>query len=445
MAQVKSGHEEWYAEVPRSIRGPVIMGLVLFGVGFGGFGSWAATAPLAAAIIAPGSFVASGENKVVQHFEGGVIKELLVNEGDRVKIGQPLLHLDETAALAKERQVFLRVARLEAISARLRAEHEGKSLIEFPPIVTDNLDDTEIAPIVESQNLHFKTSFNKLQSEVNLLEQNIAALGFRSKGFEEQLQSVVQQRRLLNEELEAKADLFRKGLIRLPEMKALERAIADADGQAGRLRGEIGESGAQVVKFQRQVDQTRQAYRQAAVDELQGLETELDGLRQQLQEAKNVLNRVTINAPVSGTIVRMFYHTEGGVIQSGKSIMEILPADVPLLIEAQIPRADIDDVRVGQHANVRLVGLNQRTTPVLNGQVLYVSADSVMEPTGSVPGKEVYIARVSLPVSELARVKGFAPTPGMPAEVLVQTAERTFFAYLAKPIADTMSRAFTER
>jgi HlyD family type I secretion membrane fusion protein len=132
------------------------------------------------------------------------------------------------------------------------------------------------------------------------------------------------------------------------------------------------------------------------------------------------------------------------VIESGKAIMEILPSDVPLIIEAQIPRTEIDNVKIGQKATVRLVALNQRTTPVLNGEVYYVSADALPDASGPV-AQEVYLARVNLPVSELERVPGFAPTPGMPVEILIQTVERTFFSYLAKPIKDSMARAFMER
>lgn len=207
---------------------------------------------------------------------------------------------------------------------------------------------------------------------------------------------------------------------------------------------EVSENREQIVRFEQQITQTKDAYRQAALQELQSLEAELDAVREQSREAENVLRRVTINAPVPGTIIRMYYHTAGGVIESGKAILEILPSDVPLVIEAQVPRTDIDNVKVGQKASIRLIALNRRTTPVLEGEVYYVSADALPEMSGPTP-KEVYLARVRLPASELARVHGFQPTPGMPAEILVQTQSRTFFSYLTKPIADSMARAFMEQ
>ena len=435
---------QWFSEVPRSIWKQTAIGLLLIAVAFGGFGTWAFTAPLASAIIAQGSFVATGQNKVIQHLEGGIIKELMVAEGDHVSLDQPLVKLDETAAQTNERQLFLRKARLEAIAARLNAEVQDKATIQFPKIVTDNRYDPEIAPIMESQQLNFAAAISKRSSEIALFDQNIKAMEFRNEGIDEQILSVRRQLQLLKEEYQGKRALLDQGFIRSTEVKAIQRAMADADGQIGKMVAEVSENREQIVRFQQQITQTKDAYRQAALQELQSLEAELDAVREQSREAENVLRRVTINAPVSGTIIRMHYHTAGGVIESGKAILEILPSDVPLVIEAQVPRTDIDNVKVGQKASIRLIALNRRTTPVLEGEVYYVSADALPEMSGPTP-KEVYLARVRLPASELAKVHGFTPTPGMPAEILVQTESRTFFSYLTKPIADSMARAFMEQ
>ncbi|RVC56498.1 MAG: HlyD family type I secretion periplasmic adaptor subunit [Mesorhizobium sp.] len=435
---------EWYSEVPRSIWKQTAVGLLLITVAFGGFGTWASTAPLASAIIAQGSFVATGQNKIVQHLEGGIIKEILVSEGDHVSLDQPLIKLDETAAQTNERQLFLRKARLEAISARLNAEVQGSPSLQFPAIVLDNRYDPEITPIMESQQLNFEAAERKRDSEIALFDQNKKAMEFRNEGIDEQISSVRRQLQFLKEEYLGKQKLLEQGLIRGTEVKAIQRAMADADGQIGKMVAEVSENREQIVRFEQQITQTKDAYRQAALQELQSLEAELDAVREQSREAENVLRRVTINAPVPGTIIRMYYHTAGGVIESGKAILEILPSDVPLVIEAQVPRTDIDNVKVGQKASIRLIALNRRTTPVLEGEVYYVSADALPEMSGPTP-KEVYLARVRLPASELARVHGFQPTPGMPAEILVQTQSRTFFSYLTKPIADSMARAFMEQ
>jgi len=446
MSDIAKVHDiEWYAEVPRSIRKQTVFGVILLVLCFGGFGGWAMTAPLAAAVIAQGRFVATGQNKVVQHFEGGIIKEILVSEGDQVALDQPLIRLDETAAQTRERALFLKRMRLEAIAARLTAQISGSDRITLPAIVEQHRSDPEVAPILEGQQLNFDAWRTKLRSEVALLEQNIKALRFRAEGYTKQQDATDLQLQLLREELEGKETLLKKGLIPKTEIKEIQRTIAEAVGQIGRLSAEVSETEAQIIKYEQEIQQTENAQREAALDELQGIQAELDTVREESREAQNVLRRITINAPVAGTVVRSYYHTPGGVIESGKGIMEILPKGVPLIIEAQVKRIEIDSVRIGQPATVRLIALNQRTTPVLNGEVFYVSADALATADKEASAQEYYLARIRLPPSELSRVPGFSPTPGMPAEVLIQTAERTFFSYLTKPITDSMSRAFTEQ
>lgn len=446
MTMASGAHVEdiqWYREVPRSIHKPMVVGLVLLVTAFGGFGTWAVTAPLAAAVITQGSFVATGKNKIIQHLEGGIIESILVSEGDHVTAGEPLVQLDETAARVNERQVFLRQARLEAIVARLTAEADSAEQITFPQIILDNRSEEDVRSIMQGQIDNFRSSRARLEADTGLFERNIEALQFRSEGYEAQLQSMILQLQFLREEYAGKRALFDQGLLRGSELKSIQRAMADAEGQIGRIEAEIAENGAQIEKLEQQIQQTIGTYRQMALDEIQNVEAELDTVREQSLEARNVLSRTTIDAPISGIVVRLYYHTPGGVIESGKPIMEILPSDVPLIIETQVQRTEIDTVKIGQKAVVRLTALNQRTTPVLNGKVFYVSADALTDATET--GKEVYLARVELPTSELKRAMGFTPTPGMPAEVMIQTAERTFFDYLSKPIRDSMARAFLEQ
>jgi len=435
---------EWYDEVPRSIARHVVFGLALMASAFGGFGLWAFRAPLAAAVIAQGSFVATGQNKIIQHLEGGIIKEILVQEGDYVRQGQNILSLDETAALANERELFLRRARLEATQARLLAEHNGKPRIVFPEQLLEQRGDPEVAAILDSQRLAFNVARSGLANDIALLTRNIDALEIRKRGYEVQLETHRQQMALLQEEHETKKSLLESGLVPRTEVTALRRAILAAEGQAGRLESEIDEIDQMHRKFLTQIDKTEDEYSRAALDELQAIQAELESIREKSRKAENVLQRANVVAPVSGTVVRLYYHTAGGVIETGKPIAEILPSDAPLIVEVLVPRTDIDSVRTGQKATVRLVALNQRTTPVLNGEVNYVSADAIADTTdGTV--REVYVARVTLDNKELDRVPGFVPVPGMPVQIMIQTAERTFAQYIAKPIVDSMSRAFREQ
>jgi len=435
---------EWYGDVPRSIRLHSFVGLTVLFCSFGGFGYWGATAPLASAIIAQGSFVATGNNKVVQHLEGGIIKEMLISEGESVKEGDVLVTLDQTAALTNERMLTLRRLRLEAVVGRLRAEAQGSREFKLPDIVMAEASDPDINAIIQSQNVVFHSKQVKLEEQLNLIEKNIKSLEYRFEGYKGQRESFERQLALLSDERDSKARLVKVGYMRKTDLLAIERAIADAMGDISRLNGEINESEAEIAKFRQEAIIAVNSNKQAALDALETAESDLDSVRQQLHEAAGVLERTVIRSPVTGTVVRSYYHTAGGVITTGKPIMEILPAHVPLILEAQVLRTSIDQLHEGQTAAIRLTALNRRTTPVLEGKVFYVSADSIEENAG-MSVKDVYIVRVQIPDSEIARVHNFHPVPGMPAEVLLQTSERTFFEYLSKPIADSMSRAFKER
>lgn len=438
------GHDQWYSEVPRSIRRFAIFGVGLMVLTFGSFGAWAFRAPLAAAVIAQGSFVATGQNKIVQHLEGGIIKEILVAEGDKVSAGQVLLRMDQTASLANERELELRMHRLDATEARLVAEYEEQDELVFPAPLQEARSSNEVEAILASQTLAFNVSRRALSQDLTLLVRNSDALEVRKVGYQTQLKSHRRQLELLGEELEAKQILFKKHLTRRPEVLAVERVVVEAEGQIGRLEAEISEIDQIQGKYEVQIEKARSEYRQAALDELQMVQAELESLREQSRKARNVRARSEVMAPVSGTIIRLHYHTAGGVVETGKPILEILPSDAPLIIEAMISRTEIDSVHVGQPTAVRLIALNQRTTPVLGGEVYYISADSITD-SDQKGQHEVYLARISLDPVQLDRVPGFTPTPGMPAEIMIQTQERTFAQYIAKPIVDSMSRAFREQ
>ena len=267
---------EWFDDVPRSIRTQAIFGILLMTFALGGFGLWAFRAPLAAAVIAQGSFVATGSNKIVQHLEGGIIKEILVAEGDLVRAGEPIVLLDETAALAKERELFLRRARLEAVNARLLAEYRLAEQIEFPALLTSREADPAIAEILESQRLNFAVSRRRLEGDVTLFENNIEALRFRAGGYETQLGAIERQIALLGEDMTIKETLLQSGLVRAPEVNALRRATAEAEGQIGRVEAEVSEARQMIAKHRKEIEQTRNAYAQAALDEMQAIQAELE-------------------------------------------------------------------------------------------------------------------------------------------------------------------------
>lgn len=431
---------QWYAEVPRSVRNHALAGFLLIAVFLGGFGVWAFRAPLAAAVLAQGSFVATGQNKILQHLEGGIIAELLVREGDPVRAGQPVLRLDGTLARANQRELFVRRVRLEATEARLMAQHRGDEELDFAALPAD---DPSLAGIFEGQRQAFTVARLTLDNDIAQIARNIDALEARQRGQTIQLASLTAQHALLAEELLSKTALADRGVIARDTVLALRRAALDAEGQIARMQAENEEIDRMREKYATQILAARATHREAALAELQTVQAELESVREKIRKAEDVLARTDLVAPVSGTVVRLYYHTPGGVIEPGRIIAEILPADAPLLVEALILRTDIDSVTLGQEASIRMTGLNQRTTPVLNGSVAYVSADAIA--TAENTGRDVYVARVALSPDELRRIPHFIPKPGMPVEVMIRTEERSFIQYLAKPVLDSMSRAFREQ
>jgi HlyD family type I secretion membrane fusion protein len=436
----------WYADIPRSARAPTLFGVVVLAVSVLGFGVWGGTAPIAGAVVASGMFVATGQNKIIQHLEGGVIREILVREGDRVEANQPLVHLDETAPRTELRRLELRHTRLMAMDARLQAEMREASDIDFPQDVLAGLDDPDVKTIVENQRLTFEARKRALDSEIATIKDGINALQERINGSKLQIAGVHEQLKLLDEEIEAKSHLLKSGFVRKPELLVLQRAYANLQGELGRLQGEMGDARERIARANEQIAGVRKTAIKTAVEQLHDARAELHDVRERIRAARGVLDRVTITTPVRGVVVKLRYHTPGGVIEAGKNIMEILPLDAELIIEVRIRPQDIDSVKRGQHAMVRLTALSQRITPMIGGEVIYVSADALPDEkkgTQQTPS-DIYVARIKLDAAEASTLHGFNPTPGMPADVFITTVERTFFEYLTRPIRDSMARAFRE-
>nr|WP_245258755.1 HlyD family type I secretion periplasmic adaptor subunit [Afipia broomeae] len=404
-------------------------------------------APIAGAIVASGVFVATGQNKIIQHLEGGVIREIYVREGDIVEQGQLLVDLDETAPRAELRRLFLRRMRLTAMDARLQAEMSEADEITFPDELIQAMDEPEVKEILGSQKLTFTARRNNMNSDIAGINEGINALNERIQGSRIQLDGVRRQIKFIEEEIEAKEYLLKTGLVRKPEVLLLQRSQANLDGEVGRIMGDIGDAKERIAKALEQINGVKKTAIKTAVEQMHEVRGELVDVRERMLSAKGVLDRIHIAAPVRGVVVKLRYHTQGGVIEAGKNIMEILPLKDELIIEARVRPQDIDSVRHGQHATVRLSALNQRITPMISGEVIYLSADTLADEKKSqqVGPTDIYIIRVKLNNEEAAAIPGFSPTPGMPAEVYVKTTERTFFQYIVKPIHDSMTRAFRER
>lgn len=443
--------DQWHRDVPRSNRRLVYWGLGILSVLGLGFGAWAVYAPLEGAVVASGSFVATGQNKHVQHLEGGIVEEVLVREGELVQKGQVLLRLNETAARTRLTRLSVRRARLLAIRARLEAEIDGSPKIAFPAELTREGGNRELTDVIARQKVELEARRRKLAAEQDVLNKEIAGLREGIRGYEAQVKSAEARLLLFKEEMRDKADLLARQLARKTDMLAIQRAEAALIGELGELSGRIADAHERIARAEQQIVSLHSASVQTAVEELRQTETELDDITEQLRAAEDVVDRIEVRSPVEGAVVKLNSNTPGGVIAPGAVILELLPMNEDLLIEARISPREIAHVHNGQDAMVRLTALNQRITPMLPGQVIYLSPDSITENDTSGTKAAAprsgpsFVVRVKLDGrSSTDLLPGFKPTPGMPADLFIKTEERTFFDYIMRPVFDSFARAFRE-
>jgi HlyD family secretion protein len=453
MTAEKGRIDEWYRGVPLSAKWPILTGLAILVVWLGCFGVWAGVAPLNSAVLASGTFVATGQNKLVQHFEGGIIHEIAVKEGDVVEANQVLVRMDDTAANAKLRRLVLKKYRLLAMKARLEAEMSSSETIETPAAFSESARDQEIKAILDRQRAELRARRTSLATEESVLRKQIAGLEESIRGYQAQVQSTKDRMALFAEELNDKNSLLSQQLVRKTDVLALRRSEASLGGDLGEYLGRIADSKERIAQATEKIAQVQSTSLRDAIKELRETETELDDVEEQIRAVQDVVDRVDIRSPVHGIVVKRNFHTPGGVVSSGAVILELLPIGEERIIEAHVNPKDISHVSLGQEALVRLSALNQRITPMVGASVIYVSADALAEQMQVKTEKQAegdtrrdfYVVRVRLDQDDiLRRMPEFVPTPGMPADVYIKTGERTFFEYIMKPVFDSFSRAFRE-
>ncbi|MBC6718648.1 HlyD family type I secretion periplasmic adaptor subunit [Aurantimonas sp. DM33-3] len=426
---------------PISARGTILLGLAVVGTTFFGAGVWASTAPLASAVNAPGTVIIAGKRRTIQHLEGGIIKELHVREGQEVEAGQVLITLDPTQANATVMRLRNQLDTQLALEARLNAERNGDDAVTFPEELTARADDPKVSQILAGQRQEFDERRKTLVGTVELLQQKILQLDRIIDGLKSQRVSKEDQVGLIQEELGALQILLKKGLTNKSRVLELQRGSAQLNGDIGDIVAQIGRSEQQISEANMQIIQTSQQFREEVVAQLRETESKGADLRQQLLVAKDIVGRQEIRAPQSGTIQTLAVTTIGGVIAPGEVLMEIAPKDGNFLVEAQVSPLDIDNVSVGQEAEVRFSALDLRTTPVVMGKVISRSGDRIEAPNRS----PFFRVQVETPPSEMKKLDSRKLQAGMPAEVLIQTGERTLINYLVKPLTDQLSRGMNEQ
>ena len=405
-------------------------------------GGWMVLVPLAGAVVVPGNLVVQSNVKTIQHPTGGVVAEIPVRNGMRVSSGDLLLRLDATQAQASLQVVSKQLDEARSRKSRLLAERDGLPRPVVPVELSARLDDISVKTLLASEASLFRALATARDSQKDLLQSRVSQLGEEIGGLEAQVASKARQIELITGELTGVQDLYDKHLVPLTRLTTLQRESARIDGERGQLVSAIAETKAKIGEAQLQIVKLDQDFRADVVKELgetQGKEAELS---ERAVAARDVLERIELRAPTSGVVHQLAAHTLGGVIRAGDAVMEIVPDSDDLQIEARLQPNDIDQVRTGQLAYVRFSAFNQRTTPQLNGQVSYVSADISHDQQTNAA---YFTVRIMLPDEERRRLAGLQLVSGMPAEVFMQTGSRTMFSYLFKPIFDQLERAFVER
>lgn len=431
--------KNWLSPERDSVMPELRMGMVIAGVFFVGLLGWASLIPLDAAATAEGMVAVAGNRQAIQHRDGGIVTKLNVQEGQFVKEGDLLLQISASELVAQERGLAGETLALQAQRARLVAERSNtpfQAPAEFASIPEE--DKPLAAEAMRSQQLVYDSRRNSMSTERSVLEQRIRQHAEQIAGIESQKFSNEMQKNLLNDELEGLRKLVPSGYVALNRVRAMEREVADLDGKEGTLRSDgarlteaIGEARLEILGIDRRK-------MEEVATELRDVQVRLDELMPKLLATRQQIARASVKAMVSGQVVGLKVFTEGGVVSAGETLMEIVPTDRNLVIEAKAAPTDADDLHVGMTTQIRFPALQERDIPIIEGKISKVSADSFEDQR---TGGHYFQIEVSVPPESLAKLKEFRADggirAGLPAQVVVPLRKRTALGYLLEPLAST--------
>ncbi|MDH0647029.1 HlyD family type I secretion periplasmic adaptor subunit [Pseudomonas sp. GD03858] len=422
-------------------RGPARAGRWLVLVGLGGFLLWGALAPLDKGVPVSGNVVVAGSRQAVQHPTGGVIEQLLVRDGDQVHAGQVLLRMDATQAEAQQGSLRVQYVNARAGEARLLAERDGRSVIDFPAILREQAATPWVATALEAQRQLLASRGQALRLELDGLGESIAGAEASLLGLQGSLASKQVQRDALDEQLGGLRELARDGYIPRNRLLDSERLLAQVNGSIAEDMGSIGRTRRQVQELKLRIGQRHQEFQNDVRQQLSELQASAEDLDNRLRSAGFELAHTQVRAPVSGTVVGLSVFTNGGVIARGQQLMEIVPSDAPLLVDARASVELVDRLRPGLPVELLFAAFNQSTTPRVPGEVTLVSADRLLDDKTQQP---YYQVRIKVSEQGLRQLAGLDIRPGMPVEAFVRTGERSLLNYLFKPLLDRVHVALAE-
>src|SRR3954449_2564556 len=423
-----------------SIKHVALAGWIIIGLFFGVIGSWAATAPLNGAVVGNAIIKVDGNRKSVQHLDGGIVKELRVKEGDNVKVGEALIVLDETQARAEYDVLSQQYMVLRATEARLLTELDhGTELVMPEDVKTEG---SYFRSVWNGQVSQFESRRAALEGQRNVIREKINQLGSQIVGGQAQVKAFTDQISSIRAEAKDIAPLVERGLIARPRILQLERTAYGLEGQIADANANIAKARQAIAEQEQQIAQLDNDRRTDITKDLRDTQAKLLEVIPKAMNAKAVLGRMEIRAPYTGRVVGLSVFSMGGVIQRGEKILDIVPDEDSLTIEAQVSVDDIIDVHPDTRAEVHLTAYKQRIVPIIYGDVIQISADRLTDPKTNAP---YYTAFVRIDRGELAAMPNIRLYPGMPATVMIPTVQRTAFEYIVGPLVMSFNQSFRQK
>jgi len=416
-------------------------GLLGLTLGFGGFLAWAAWAPLDEGVPATAQVTVDTKRKAVQHLAGGIVRQVLVREGDVVRQDQPLMLLDEAVARATHEQVRQRYLGLRAVQARLQAEQAGAPGIAFHPDLVGAASDPLIRSQMQLQSQLLATRRAALQADLDGIDESVRAQQSSLQAYESMLGHRRDQLALLEDELRHARSLVADGYMPRNRQLELERSVAEVRATIAELIGNTGRAARTIGELRQRALARRQESRKEVETQLADVSRDVLAENEKLIAVRNDLARTEIRSPAAGQVVGLAVQTVGGVVQAGQKLMDIVPEDEPLLLEARIPPHLADRIRAGTPTDIRFGAFAHTPQLVVDGEVVSVSADLLTDPQ---TGASWYLARVRVTAAGIQTLGARRMQPGMPAEVIVRTGERSMLAYLVHPLTKRLAAAMKE-
>ena len=422
----------------RELKRLVGAGLLIIAAGVIALGGWTAVAPLSGAIVAPAFVKVDLNRKVVQHQEGGIVREIRVRDGDKVKQGQPLVVIDDVRVDATLDMLSIQLIAERAKGARLAAESAFAPKVTFPADILRRENELKVVEILERERALFRSRRESVDTQVAQLRAQIKEAQAEAAALTEQIAAEERAIQLQKEELAANEELLRQKYVQKTRVLTLQRAVAEYEVKYGEDRANLSRARQKASELELRIVTAQNTYKQQAVDDLKDTTSRMFDLEERLRPSKDAAERQHVVAPIDGEVVGLRVFTAGAVVGPRDVLMEIVPAEKTLIVEARIRPEDINHVQKGSEAEIRLTAYKQRTTPLVKGSVLYVSGDRMVDEHTGAP---YYVAQVGVAPGALGELR---MTAGMPAEVFIRTDTRTALDYLLAPVTNYLRRAMRE-